>query len=243
MGTLSAPAALYARVVEQVADEVRAGGLNHGDRLPSERELAERFAVSRVTIRRALAELTARGLIESQPGRGTFVINRVVDESATALVSFSELGAERGLTASARVLSHGHRPSTYEEALAFDIAPSSMVFVLKRVLMLDKLPVSIDHSRVPESRAPGLGTVDFAAASLYRALDERHATPVRADYTVRASAATARQARQLDVPVGFPLLHTTTTSCDRAGAIVEMGEMFYRSDRYQFRAHLVRNFG
>ncbi|MFB6773407.1 GntR family transcriptional regulator [Streptomyces sp. NPDC056337] len=64
---------LYAQVAARLMDDITAGGARAGDRLPSERVLAERYAVSRVTMRSALADLANRGVIESSPARGWFL--------------------------------------------------------------------------------------------------------------------------------------------------------------------------
>lgn len=223
-----------------VAEAIAAGGLRDGDRLASERELCEQFGVSRATVRRALADLAASGLVESQPGRGTFVSPPRVGEPPNTLASFTSIGTARGLVPSSRVLEAGIAAATVEESERFGIAPGAGVFVLTRVRCLDGLPVSVDHSRVPMVRAEGIAEADFATASLYAVLDAAGHGPVRADYTVEAVAATAEQATLLDVAQGAPLLLTHTVSHDRNDTVVELGTMAYRGDRYRFQATLRR---
>lgn len=65
---------LYEQIVEQIEERVLAGDLQEGDRLPTERELAEQFQVSRTAVREAINALVQRGLVEARPGRGTFVV-------------------------------------------------------------------------------------------------------------------------------------------------------------------------
>jgi GntR family transcriptional regulator len=155
-------------------------------------------------------------------------------------MSFSELGAARGLRASAEVLLAQVRPADLDEAERFAIAPGSGIFELERSRFLDELPVSIDHSRVPLSRANTLPQVDFTHASLYETLETYGVRPVRADFTVCAIAADSRRAGHLGIEPGSPLLQTTTTGYDDQGRVVELGEMAYRGDRYRFRATLTR---
>lgn len=66
---------LYQRIVEQIESRIVAGDLKVGDQLPSERELAEQFGVSRIAVREAVKALRAKGLVEIRPGRGTFITN------------------------------------------------------------------------------------------------------------------------------------------------------------------------
>lgn len=252
----------HQQVARAIADEIARGALRPGDRLPSERQLCDRFAVSRATVRRALADLVADGLVEGQPGRGSFVAQDPLERSAAqrvpplerseaqrvlplgepanALTSFTELGAQRGLLPTAEVLAADVAPATIDEAEAFGVAPGADVFVLERLRLLDGHAVSLDHSRIPLHRAPGLVGLDFTSASLYAALDEAGAGPRRAEYALQAVAADPRAARLLGVAPGFPLLQTSTRSFDAAEAVVELGEMRYRGDRYRFRTTLTR---
>jgi len=231
---------LYRRVYRLIADDIASGALGPGDRLPAERALCERFSVSRATVRRALGELVEDGLIESFVGRGSFVRSAPLAEPPNALMSFTELGAARGLVASARVLSALVRPATLDEADAFGVAPGADLFEFERLRMLDGLPVALDHTRVPVARAPNLPEVDFTTASLYAVLETWGAAPVRADYAVEAIPADPRQAEYLGVPPGTPLLLATTRGYDAGRRLVDLTEMAYRGDRYRFRATLVR---
>ena len=227
-------------VTRALRDEIAQGSLAPGDRLPSERELGRTLGYSRQTVRRALAELVAAGRVTVRRGQGTYVAAPPVSEPPGALTSFSAMGRARGLTPGASVLNAATEPATIEDSELFGIAPGAPVLVLERLRTLDGLPVSVDLSRVPLARAPGLADVDFTVASLYAELDAAGHGPVRADYTVHAVAADARLARLLGVRAGSPVLLTDTTSRDAGGAVVERGRMAYRGDRYRFQATLSR---
>jgi GntR family transcriptional regulator len=211
-----------------------------GQRLPPERALAARLGVSRVTVRRALRELAAAGLVDSAVGRGSFVTGRPLAEPPNVLMGFSELGAARGLTPSARVLARHVRPAAYDEAETFGVAPGADIFDLRRLRLLDDVPTAIDRSCVPLVRARGLLDVDFSTESLYATLDAHGAGPVRADFSVHASAATAEQSTLLGLEAGAPLLITETAAYDGAGRLVELATTAYPAERYRFRATLVR---
>jgi GntR family transcriptional regulator len=232
---------LYRQIYRQIADDIANGALPSGERLPSERELSDRLSVSRATVRRALKQLVADGLVESRQGAGTFVVSTgPLGEAPNALMSFTELGASRGLKASSTVLSAEVRRATLDEGELFGVAPGIDIFVLERIRFLDGLPISVDGSRIPLTYAPHLPDIDFSSASLYGSLRDAGAGPVRADYTVEAVAADAVAADRLAVDPGAALLLTRTSSYDHRRRLVEIGEMLFRGDRYRFRASLMR---
>jgi GntR family transcriptional regulator len=231
---------LYFRVYRLIADDIASGTLRPGDRLPAERELCQQLSVSRTTVRRAFAALVSDGLIESSAGRGAFVTSGSLAEPPNALMSFSELGASRGLRSTSVVLVSGLVHATIEQAELFGIAPGADVFSIERLRKLDEVPVAIDEALVPLRRAPELPSIDFTTESLYAVLDRNGCAPVRAAYTVEATAADARAAKLLGLAAGAPLLTATTTSTDADGQAVELTRTVYRADRYRFQATLVR---
>ena len=96
---------LYAQIVEQLQKDIDNGVFSETGRLPTESELSEQYNVSRITIRRAVNELVQKGLVEKKQGKGTFIctpkITRRLDSEA---ISFTELCAANGLSASAKIL-------------------------------------------------------------------------------------------------------------------------------------------
>jgi GntR family transcriptional regulator len=234
------PQSLHGRVYRILLDDIDRGQLPRGARLPPERVLSERLSVSRATVRRALHELAGQGLIESWVGRGTFVTGGLLSDPPSTYRSFTELGAEGGLTASARVLSQTVRASLLDEADIFRIAPGADVFEIERLRLLDGLPIAIDRARVPLARAPNLVKVDFSTTSLYRTLEAAGVAPVRGDYAVTAVAADERLAALLETPVGAPLLLASSTDFEARGLVIDLSDTLYRGDRYRFRATLTR---
>src|SRR4051794_40449351 len=107
--------ALWQRVYDTLAREIQHGALTPQGRIPSERDLGQRFSVSRVTVRRALAELAKRGLIASSNGLGWFVRSAQIEEPPNELVSFRQMGEALGLRVSSRVLIARTRPASLDE--------------------------------------------------------------------------------------------------------------------------------
>jgi GntR family transcriptional regulator len=230
---------LYHRVYREIAREIEIGTLHPGDRLPSERWLCDELGVSRATVRRALEELVADGLVESR-GRGSFVTGDALVEPPNTLMSLSEVARSRGLDASARVLSADVRPATIDEAEAFGIAPGGELFELHRLRMLDGMPIAVDRNRVPLRLLPRAPELDFRTVSLYDTLDAAGHAPARADYDIEARAAEPEEAELLGLDPGAAVLVTTTVAMADDGQVVDAGRTVYRADRYRFQATLVR---
>jgi GntR family transcriptional regulator len=230
---------LYHRVYREIAREIESGGLRPGDRLPSERWLCDELGVSRATVRRAIEELVSDGLVETR-GRGSYVGGDALVEPPNTLMSLSELGRSRGLEATSRVLDAELRPATIDEAEAFGIAPGAELFELRRLRMLDGLPISVDHNRVPLRLIPDAALTDFTTASLYEALDREGHAPARADYELEARAADEQEAELLGLAPGAPVLFATTVAIGEDGRVLDLGRTVYRADRYRFQATLMR---
>jgi DNA-binding GntR family transcriptional regulator len=230
---------LYLQVTRSISDDIAAGRLLPGRRLPSERQLCELFEISRVTVRKALAALVEEGLVESSAGRGWFVASGPVSEPPNMLTSFSAMGRARGLEPSAKVLHAHRRAAGIEEVELLDVAPGAELFDLRRLRYLDALPVAIDRCAIPVSRAPELDAVDFASASLYEELERRYGLlPSHADFSVEAAAASTETAELLELEPGAAVLVTRHRSYDQYGRALDTGELIYRADRYRFRARL-----
>ena len=230
----------YQRVQQALAEEIQRGGRTPGARLPPERALAEHFGVSRVTLRRALDELSRSGLVRRSVN-GWEVASGTVGEPPNELMSFSELAASRGLTAGGRILERQVRAATLDEAESLGLAPGASLFELERLRTMDEVPILIDRTRIPLAVAPGIDDVDLQETSLYRVLEERFGVrPARARFTVEATPADPRRAHLLGLETGQPLLRCQQQTEDDAGRAIELCEMVYRYDRYRFRATLVR---
>ncbi|MFJ9342247.1 GntR family transcriptional regulator [Streptomyces sp. NPDC101733] len=230
----------YVLVRDALAHAIAAGTLPGGSRIPSERHLCTQFAVSRGTLRRALAELQELGAIEASERRGWQVKTAAFSHAAfahtadgAALEGFTALNRDLGRAVTAQVLQSRNRRATSAEADLLAVAPGSTLFELCRLRHLDGLPVCLTHDLVPASVLPGLAAVDFTTASLFAQLAAAGHAPATARFAVRAAPATPQEAPPLDIAEREPVLRTVRTSLDAQGRPVAHTRETYRADRYE----------
>jgi DNA-binding GntR family transcriptional regulator len=136
------PLPLYHQLQAVLRAEIEFGKWRADEQLPSETKLAERFGVSKVTVRQALQELAEFGYICREQGRGTFVARRKFDEGPRELTSFTEEMRRHNLIATSRILAQDVVEADDRVAAALALPPKSAVFVLKRLRLGSEGPAS-----------------------------------------------------------------------------------------------------
>lgn len=233
--------AAVAETYRKVAEALQRGVFPPGSRLPGERDLAAELGVSRTTLRQALGRLAEQGALERSAQRGWFVPDRMMGEPPSTLQSFSEMARARGLTPRSTVLSRAERPASFEEAGRLRTAPAAPVLEVRRLRMLDQVPVCVDTNVVVLAHAPGLADVDLTDRSLYATLEQDCGVRIaRSAYSVRADACSEELAELLAIPPGSPVLIGEETTYAVDGTPVLCGVMSYRADAYRFHADLFR---
>jgi GntR family transcriptional regulator len=227
---------LYLQMVERIAAAIGCGRLKDGEALPAERILSERLDVSRTTVRKALDELTARGLITSRQGSGNFVAAHL-EQPLAGLSSFSEDMRARGRRPSFVWVERGLFAPSPEELIALALGSGEQVARFVRVRLADDEPLAIERAAIA---ARDLPEPEAVATSLYAALRTRGLEPVRALQHLRASAVGVEDAQRLGIPPGSPVMATVRHGYLADGRPVEFTRSVYRGDRYDFVAEMRR---
>ncbi len=223
----------YFRVKSDILDLI--ADLAPGSPVHTERELAERFATSRTTVRQAIAELVVDGRLERTQGSGTFVAHPKL-MAVRQLTSFSQDLVDEGWRPGSVVLRVAEEPASRAAAAALELAEGATVHVVERVRTAADEPIAHEVAHLCGER-PRLGEELEARGSLYETL--REAYGVQLDVvvdTVETALADPVQAELLGVDTGLPVLLVHRTAWDVEGRPVEWTRSVFRGDRFRFVA-------
>jgi GntR family transcriptional regulator len=211
-----------------------------GAALPTERELCDRFGVSRSTVRQALTRLEAEQRIFRRQGSGTYVAEPKI-EQPLELVSHTEYMRARGLNPASRLIESLRCVPDPEVTLMLGLAEGAEALKIERVRLADGDPLALETLFLDAVRFEGATAALEEMQSLYQVLHTRYGVDlVSAEETIEAVLADAREAELLDVLPGAPLLRLSRQSRDAEGVPVEYVRSLYRGDRFRFHAHLER---
>lgn len=231
-------APLYQQLRRALRDAIEDNRLAAEEALPPERELAEQFGISRITVRKALDSLVGEGMLTRRQGAGTFVAARGesrVEKHFSKLSSFTEDMISRGRKPESVWLSRASGSVTPEEALTLGLSPGAKVYRFNRIRYADGEPMAVEHSTIAGFCLPSELEV---GDSLYQALDRHDARPARALQRLRAVLFTGERAKLLGVDDGAPGLFIERRGFLKDGRPVEVTRSYYRGDAYDFVAEL-----
>ena len=227
------PRVLKHQIVRRSLDAML-DGMSAGDAFPSERDLADRYDVSRETLRQAIRELLVAGRIERR-GRATVVAEPKV-VLPLAIGSYTEAAREKGMSATRILVGWDvfRADETLAELLRIDIG--SEVVQLERVFTTGDVRVGLETTRIPASRIPGLQDSFDHRSSLYAELAARGVAFGRVVDTIETVLPDAREAALLTVDTRTPMFLLGRVSYDTDGIPIEHRRSLYRGDRMTFTA-------
>jgi len=206
--------------------------------IPSERDLGEKYGLSRMTVRQAINQLVADGRLYRVRGRGTFVAQPKMDLQVR-LASFTEDMTRRGMVPASRTLGFERIEATAALARQLELGPGEPVVRLSRLRYADSIPMAVERTHLPEKRVPGLlshGTPH----SLYQHLADEYGLKLTwGEQVIEASNPDPEDAALLEIPVSGVVLHMSRRSY-AGDVLIEYAVSSYRADRYQLWVPLER---
>ena len=213
-----------------------------GEIIPSERELAAWYNVSRPTVRAAIDELVNQRYLVRVQGKGTFV--KKPDHNKIALgvlneaknVSFTTLVRSFGIEISNKLLGTGLITGRKYFASRLSLAPTDTIYGLHRLRLGNREPLALEYTYVPLKYFPDIDQYNFEQISLYDYMDSKGHLPVDFQETMRMVEADGRLKHHLQLPEDETIVnYIEITGYDRKGTLVEYTESFSRPEKLEVR--------
>jgi len=212
---------LYLQLTAQLIAMIETGALRPGDKIQSEREMAEMLNVSRITARLAIQELLKSGLVYREQGRGTFVAESKM-RNVQGFTSFTEDMKKRGLKPGSRIITQ--EVVAVDETLArtLHLEPGESAVHLVRLRLANDRPVALQTAYLPLKMCTGLELEDLADRSLFEVLRQKYYIhPTWTEAAVEAAAALPEEAHLLGLKPGDPVLVVRGLTFNESFEVVE----------------------
>jgi GntR family transcriptional regulator len=228
-------ATMVARTRDGLLRDLLDGAYPHGAKLPNEDDLAQRFGVSRATVREAVSGLVEAGYVTRRHGSGTYVTGTLPRRHALDMsVSYTRMIAEAGMEPGLVIIDRNEHPASAAEADALQVPVGEPLLAVERIRTADGRPVVYSVDRLPRGYAPAGAGLE---ASLYALLERGGHAVQAASARLVPVVADNRQAELLKVEPGTPLLHIDQVDVDRSGRPVMLSAEWHVADAFELHVN------
>lgn len=234
----------YYRLKKDLIAKINEEAFSPNQQIPTEKELGERYTVSRITVRKAIDELVNEGYLYRIQGKGTYVKSEERNRDLFSITSCTEDIERMGMTPSRELVRQEVVAADRKRQNLLRLEEGADVLLIARVYFADEEPINYTISYINHHLFPGLERISFRDASLYDAIEHKHDTRiVCATRTLEAVTVDEEVAEKLHMKKGDPvLLFRATTFCRIDGEEIpfETLKCYYRSDKFKFYINQVR---
>ena len=223
----------YIRIHDAIKKEIDRGVWEIGQRLPSERDLADDYEVSRMTLRQAITLLVEEGILERRVGSGTYVASHRVQEKMRGTTSFTEIVRSQGKTPSSQLISYQRKLANETEIQQLQLKATDTVVRMERVRFADNIPLVFEVASIPEKLIQSFNQEDITE-HFFQTLTDNGYEIGKSQQTIYAKNASERVANYLKVPKNHAVLALTQVSYFTDGRPFEYVHSQYVGDRFEF---------
>jgi GntR family phosphonate transport system transcriptional regulator len=226
---------LWKQLEQTLLQDIQGGRFDEAGRLPSEHELAERFAVNRHTARQAIAGLVQRGIIFKRKGGGSYLVPGMIDYEIGERTRFSTNVALQGREPSRTLLEVSERKAHARACAALEMADGEMSIFIQVIGEADGVPISLGDTYLPARRFHGFAAIYRETMSITKALARFGIH----DYTRETTRVIARnpsqdEVRHLRQSAMTPILAVESVDVDRDKRPIVYHETRFAGERVQF---------
>ncbi|MCS2172090.1 GntR family transcriptional regulator [Scandinavium sp. TWS1a] len=225
---------MYRQIADTLRERVQRGELKPGDALPTESALQEEFAVSRVTVRQALKQLTQEAIIESIQGSGSYVKAERVNYDIYQLTSFYEKLADRNVETHSDVRVFEAIDACQEMAEKLQVAVGDKIWHVKRVRFIQQKPVTLEETWMPLALFPDL-TWQVMENSKYHFIEAVKKRVIdRSEQEIVPVMPSEEAVKLLGLDPNQPILEKISRGYLDDGKVFEYSRNAFKSDDYKF---------
>ena len=231
---------LYVKFQDIIMKKIEAGEYLPGEKLPSERVLAEMYGINRMTVKSAVNALETKGYLYRAQGKGTFVQKKDFHRLNLGLLSESgNLGItamvkSQGVKISNKILTRGVLSGSRYFSNKLQTGLDDPVYSLHRIRYGNEEPIAVEYTYMPHRFFPGMELIDFENVSLYDYMDSKGRMPITFEQKFQIIEVSKKEAKYLELEQGQVVYYFEMIGLDGDNTIVEYTESYTRTDKAEF---------
>lgn len=231
---------VYQNVINLIKNRLNSAIYNIGDLLPSEKELAELYDVSRNTLRKALKTLEEEGMIERRHGSGTYLRNKHFQASVTHLDSFTEIAKNEGKTPTSQILKFELQTASDEIANSLRVTLGEPVYYAKRLRLIDNIAMQVEETWLSASRFPDL-TIAHMKKSKFSYIENECGVKIMGCYeSIQPILPSPEVAKLLHISALDPIIRMQTQAVDEQSTPIDYSILYTNMYEFQVKYFLPR---
>lgn len=220
----------YLKIMEAINEQIDAGLLVAGNKLPAERKLAESFNTTRVTLRESLALLEAEGKLYREDRRGWFVSPEPLSYDPTYTTDFPAMASAQGRSARSELISAKLVPASRRAASLLKISPLSEVYRIDRLRYLDERPVVVVTNFILPQFFPDLLAYDVTTSLTKTYREKFDVIYTKTRYRVSTTSLLGDTAQALRATSGSPAMFVERLNYDQHNNLIDCDLEYWRHD-------------
>ncbi|HGH3372464.1 GntR family transcriptional regulator [Kluyvera ascorbata] len=231
---------VYQNIINLLKNRLNSAIYNIGDLLPSEKELAELYDVSRNTLRKALKVLEEEGMIERRHGSGTYLRNKHFQASVTHLDSFTEIAKNEGKTPTSQILKFELQTASDEIANNLQVTLGEPVYYAKRLRLIDNIAMQVEETWLSASRFPDL-TIAHMKKSKFSYIENECGVKIMGCYeSIQPILPSPEVAKLLHISALDPIIRMQTQAVDEQSTPIDYSILYTNMYEFQVKYFLPR---
>lgn len=231
---------LYIKLQDIIMKKIESSEYLPGEKLPSERVLAEKYGINRMTVKNAINALETKGYLYRAQGKGTFVKKKdfhklnmgFLNESGNC--GITAMVKSQGVQIANEILTRGEIPESryFTNKLRIDV--KAPVYSLHRIRYGNSEPIAVEYTYVPRDFFPDIEQVDFKYVSLYDYMDSKGHMPVTFDQKFQIIEVLKKEGKYLELEQGQVVYYFEFVGLNESNTVVEYTESYIRTDKAEF---------